>query len=553
VSDNILLIIPARGGSKGIQRKNIRTMSGKPLIFYAIEKARALPLKNVDIYLDSDDDEILFIGSNLGAKVVKRNMELALDQVTLDEVIYHSVNTIEQIENKKYELIVVLQATVPLISVRTIIGALEFLADNPGYDTLIAATRENGFMWRVGERIIEPCFSERVNRQYSNELLLKENGAFTITRREVLLKERTRFTKHMKLFEIPYEEGIDIDTILDWEMVRSILGRRKIVFNVIGNAQVGTGHLHRILTIYDHMTFADKQIVMLKGNDLAKNYFSLLNIEPVEFDHIMELAEYVAKCDLIVNDVLSTSSQYILDLKRKGKSVVNFDDLGPGALFADAVINANFELKWFPSHATHIYWGHKYHCARSQFICSSIKEVTEDVKRVLLLFGGVDKTNLTKKVLGAIYEYCVSNDIEIRVAVGLGYRQSNTLRRYKKAVILESVGNMAAEIYSNDIVFSSLGRTAYEIAMVGVPLIAIVRNEIESYHPFVNLKNGLRILGLEPHVSRVDILRGLTELVQNCGIRRQMNQVLLDKRVELMNGISEVARIIDLVSIRTGL
>ena len=134
---NILAIIPARGGSKGIPRKNIRLMNGKPLIYYSINNA--LNSKYItDVIVSTDDEEIKHISEICGAQVVKRPKELANDQATLDPVIYHATITMEDIKKKKYDIVITLQPTSPLLTVSTLDSALEKFI-NSEYDCFISA------------------------------------------------------------------------------------------------------------------------------------------------------------------------------------------------------------------------------------------------------------------------------------------------------------------------------------------------------------------------------------------------------------------------------
>ena len=87
-----LIVIPARGGSKRIPRKNVRIMCGKPLIVYSIENAKSLRQDfDVDVCVSTDDEELLSIVMKRGVDVIRRPIELATDKVTLDPVIYHAV------------------------------------------------------------------------------------------------------------------------------------------------------------------------------------------------------------------------------------------------------------------------------------------------------------------------------------------------------------------------------------------------------------------------------------------------------------------------------
>ena len=85
----ILVIIPARGGSKGIPQKNLRSLNKKPLIYYSIKNALNSKFKP-DVYVTSDNFEILTISKQLGAKTLKRNTKLSNDSVTLDPVIFNA-------------------------------------------------------------------------------------------------------------------------------------------------------------------------------------------------------------------------------------------------------------------------------------------------------------------------------------------------------------------------------------------------------------------------------------------------------------------------------
>lgn len=91
----VLAIIPARGGSKGIPRKNVRLMHGKPLIYYSIQNALSCSYID-DVVVSSDDEEILSIAAMYGAKAMNRDSALAQDAVTLDPVIYDAVLRMEQ-------------------------------------------------------------------------------------------------------------------------------------------------------------------------------------------------------------------------------------------------------------------------------------------------------------------------------------------------------------------------------------------------------------------------------------------------------------------------
>ena len=122
---NVLVIIPARGGSKGIPRKNVRLLNGQPLISYAIRNA--LNSKYVtDVFVSTDDEEIENVAMKYGSGIVKRNPELGNDQVTLDPVIYDATNRIEAEQNKHYDIVITMQPTSPLLKWETLDAAIEY-------------------------------------------------------------------------------------------------------------------------------------------------------------------------------------------------------------------------------------------------------------------------------------------------------------------------------------------------------------------------------------------------------------------------------------------
>ncbi|MGH8630308.1 MAG: cytidylyltransferase domain-containing protein, partial [Burkholderiales bacterium] len=111
---NVLAVIPARGGSKGIPRKNLRPLAGKPLIWYAIQACLAVRPR-MRVVVSTDDEEIALFAERFGAEVLQRSPALAGDEVTLDPVIVHVVQQSEERWRERYEVIVTVQPTSPLL------------------------------------------------------------------------------------------------------------------------------------------------------------------------------------------------------------------------------------------------------------------------------------------------------------------------------------------------------------------------------------------------------------------------------------------------------
>ena len=128
----IVAIIPARGGSKGIPRKNIRDLCGKPLVAYSIEVA--LKAKKIDrVIVSTDDEEIAEISRSFGAEVpFLRPPELAVDSTTTIDVLVHLVETLKSLDNLKFTHLTLLQPTSPLRNAKNIEHAIGFLEKNTG-------------------------------------------------------------------------------------------------------------------------------------------------------------------------------------------------------------------------------------------------------------------------------------------------------------------------------------------------------------------------------------------------------------------------------------
>jgi len=245
----ILAVIPARGGSKGIPRKNMRLLNGKPLIYYQLKNA--LKSKYIDdIVVTSDDEDILDYASNYDVYLRKRPSELAKDDVTLDPVIYDAVNYMENMLMKKYDIVVTLQPTSPLLRPETLDEAIRYFIEND-LDTLVPVVDATHLYWREVNGKIVPDFKERLNRQYLPKRYM-ETGAFLISKRE-FIRENSRFGKKVDIFILDEIEGVDIDTPLDWLIAETLLKRLTIVFVVNGNEKIGMGHIYRTITLADRL------------------------------------------------------------------------------------------------------------------------------------------------------------------------------------------------------------------------------------------------------------------------------------------------------------
>ena len=193
--ENIAIVIPARGSSKGIPKKNMRMLGKKPLIAYPIENAlkvkRILSEVGIDIALTTEDlyireyveklyDEIFFI---------ERGGSLSEDSIPLDPVVYDAVSKLEKKLGKEYEMIITMLPTTPLLSVNTIINTIKiFTEKNDEVDSSVLVNELRHIFWEFdAKKNAYGLITERKNRQYLKPIF-EETGGIVITKRNYSVK-----------------------------------------------------------------------------------------------------------------------------------------------------------------------------------------------------------------------------------------------------------------------------------------------------------------------------------------------------------------------------
>ena len=538
----ILAVIPARGGSKGIPRKNIRMLGGKPLIAYSIETA--LSSKFVDtVLLSSDDEEIIEIAKIFGANTLKRPIQLAGDDVPLDPVIFHALINYEKEEGIDYDYIISMQPTAPLLRHETLDKAICEIIDN-NCDTLIGVRDETHLYWTKKNNEFTPLYKERLNRQYLDPIY-KETGLF-ITKRNVINKY-SRIGGKLFILNIPFEESIDIDTNFDWWLVENIIKNIKIAIRVDADNKLGLGHVYRGITLANRI-LNNLYFIMDENKYLGIEKVKEYNYKIITFKDEIDMYNklLMLKPGMVINDILDTSYEYMCKLKEMGYFIVNFEDLGIGSKYADILINALYERTDPPENS---YFGHKYICLRDEFFIFPFKDVKPDVKEILIIFGGSDPNNLTLRTLRSIEKLGLTN-VKINVILGLGYECYDELKRYINELINKdyrievnkNIKIMAKHIVNSDVAVTSNGRTVYEIASLGVPCISISQNEREMRHLFSYICSGIKNLGIESNVTEETIASTLKEIINDYDLRKNMSKSMAE--FNLIKGTDRVIKLI---------
>ncbi len=539
---NILVVIPARGGSKGIPKKNIRFINGKPLIAYAIENA--LHIKGAKVVVTSDSEEILEISEKYGAQPLNRPKELSEDNITLDPVIENAVAQMEEITDDTYNVVITMQPTSPLLTWHTLNAAISYFISED-YDTVISAVNMPHLSWKKQDGRYIPNYKERLNRQYLPENFV-ETGAFVITKRKFITKN-SRLGSNISIYEVPEKEAIDIDTYQDWCIAETELKRKRILIHVAGYRQIGTGHIYRCLQLASAMMEHEINFIVQRQSDLAIEMIKNNNYPIIIAEDENDVVRVVKQknIDIIINDVLDTNIAFIRQLKETGTRIINFEDLGPGSQYADAVINDIYDKR---IEGNQYYWGSDFFIIRDEFHIETAKNFSKEVENILILFGGTDPNDLTQKTLKALKAVLIENKIQCTIILGLGYEKQNEIEEeiknneYKNVKILKNVGQISKYMKEADIAISSCGRTMYELACMGVPTILLAQNTRETEHTFGGLTNGYLNLGLGKNVEEETLKNTIQWLIKCPMIREEMRKCLL--RIRLKNGLENVKKII---------
>jgi CMP-N,N'-diacetyllegionaminic acid synthase len=226
----VLGVIPARGGSKGVPRKNVRPLGGRPLIAWTIAAAHEAKLLTRTI-VTTDDDEITEVARGLGADVpFRRPADLASDTASGLDNARHALATVEELEGEPYDAAMLLQPTTPFRTAADIDGAITLFTET-GADSVISVVDVGGhhparMKYLDGDRLIDPPFCEERENQNRQELppMYLRNGALYLTRRDVLLGGSFKGTD-CRAWIMPDERSVNIDTLHDFDLAEWSLGR----------------------------------------------------------------------------------------------------------------------------------------------------------------------------------------------------------------------------------------------------------------------------------------------------------------------------------------
>ena len=388
-----------------------------------------------------------------------------------------------------------MQPTSPTLKVQTLDAGIEYAIEN-NIDTLISAINAPHLSWREENGKKVPNYVERLNRQYLPPCYM-ETGAFVVSRASIVTKN-TRIGSVVDVYELPENEAQDVDTFEDLRSVADTLSEQKVAIYVNGNNKRGIGHIYRALELADE--FFVKPDIYYDTNQTDVKVFGNTKHNLIPVNGIAELFKVCKEKQytIFINDILTTSIDYMIGLRSvlPEAKIINFEDDGEGIIKADLVFNALYHDTEFPQ----VHAGEKYYIASKTFMFYESIEIREQVERVFISFGGADPQNYSDRLLNMIAkpEYQKYHFVVVLGRAKHNVEELLQYNKYEHIDVFYDVANMPELMSSCDIGITSRGRTGYELAVLGIPAIAMAQNKREEKHGFVCNENGFTYIGLNP-------------------------------------------------------
>ena len=224
-------IIPARGGSRGIPRKNLIDFCGHPLLSWTIAAARRCSQIET-VFVSTDDAEITEVARQYGAEIIARPPEISGDTASSESALIHALETIQK-DDPSVDTVVFLQATSPLRETSELEGALRRFKDH-SVDSLFSASQpEDMLMWlrdNSGLQSLNYDYRSRKRRQdvHQGQEVLIETGSFYITRADILLAGGNRLGGRIDIWPVPFWKSFEIDSMESLEVCSTLMRAHRL-------------------------------------------------------------------------------------------------------------------------------------------------------------------------------------------------------------------------------------------------------------------------------------------------------------------------------------
>ena len=477
-NENLIVIIARDSGRYDLSKQNLRLINGKPLLYYVIKTAKES--KNCYTVISTDSDEIKQYGKFYQVPVLDRTKKLTKDDTKLAEIATEVLTKLGK-KGLKFKKCLILHPHFPLIKKETI--QKFFLNLNEKNSVIYGYENEPDYSFAT------------ITKNFELKSLSKETVKIV---KIASFDCEKLINKKNKIFglKISPEEIFSPYNYHQFASLESVMKRKKIVVRVNADTNIGLGHVYNMLTILNNIRNEDILIIMDRKKNLGLKKFREHLYTVKTYSNENEFWKIIRgfKPDIIFNDILNTSLNYIKKLKKEGIFVVNFEDLGEGRKLANLVFNPIFESK---KQMKNEYYGPNYACVREEFRVFKRKKIRKNIKNIAITLGGVDKNNNVLKILSIIKKFKLLENVKIKIILGLGYKHKKKLlvlinkmnNMNYKIDIIEKVDLLSKYLIDCDFVITSNGRTVFEIASLNVPLISLSVNKREQQHNFVRRFN----------------------------------------------------------------
>ena len=542
---DVWILVPARGGSKGIPRKNLRLLNNKPLICHILSEL-SKSFKKSQIIVSTDSQEIKQLSEPF-AIIHNRTDHNTQDATTLDEVALEVANWLILKGAKTSDLFLTIQPTSPFLKTSTIHKSIRYLQSDA--KSVLTVKDDRHLRWTIGaDNIAQPLYSERINRQWL-PLVFSETGGIIGTRIGDLLKTGTRIQEPIQLVEVDNYEGLDIDSYADWAVAEYYARRKNILIRADAGPTLGMGHVYRALALAHELNEHRLKLVTREddGHKLGKEFLSM---QPYDVTGILNEDDFfnflsIHQFDLIILDILDTSQSFIERIQQFSKKIVSFEDLGAGAQLANLVIN-DLYTDFYPQESH--WYGVDNAILSPHFETVQPRQMNDTVSTILLAFGGTDPQNLTIKGLSSLHQIGFDGKVVVVLGPGYSYDPIDLSRFDLNGEVLHSVQNMAYVMNQADIALTSAGRTVTELMTLGIPTIVMCQNSRELRHTHASSPFGVINLGLGQHVETSTLAQHILMLIHDEDLRKGMRKRALHA-VKNRTNRRVVQRILDNVNI----
>lgn len=519
MTEKAWIVIPARGGSTGLPRKNLRLLAGKPVIQYAIEAA-VNTLSEQFVFVITDDSELAELAEHLGVGVI-REAARADGSSTLDELVLRHLPDLIAKGAQEQDLVITIQPTCPLITPNRIAEAIELLEAGAG--SVLSVSDDRHLRWRQADGVAVPLYEKRVNRQLQPKEF-RESGAVIASRLGLIQQNQTRINQPVKLVELSETESVDIDSYQDLLVAEHFLTRKKIVIYANAAKSLGMGHVYRALALAQELARHEITLVSDASEPLGAEFFGS-QVFPAEqiSDSIVDYVK-TNRPDAVILDVLDTPAPMIVGLKALGVKVVSFEDHGTGAELVDLLVsdlypNQERKLPQLTGVENAI-------LAPSFETIKRVAQLPPKVESILVLFGGTDPSGLALKSLSSLERIGYAGKVVCVRGMGAEAIEEDFKLNLE---IKNNVANMPQLMSQAQLALSSAGRTITELMSIGVPTICLAQNQKELRHTHAGADSGIINLGLGKEVSDAVLDGEIAALIDDQQRRAQMQQLGLSQ------------------------